>query len=237
MSMPPPDQVFYIASSAWSTLSTPYVLGIQGDDPDQGTPVILWLEQTGAQSQLWTMDGDGHILSQMNGSALTWDSSQDHLVIAKVGDSGYPLQLWNTVIDGFLRSESVAGQVLTLVSVQGQPTAVLSPPLDRFPAPAQSWALQAPTPSPGDVTPSARTRSSRSSAWRCAVMASRASRSAVRRARSALSACSRAARSSVSALAALPSAVAMRCRAPCSICSVPRWDRSARSCRVSASGR
>ncbi|MCG5214555.1 hypothetical protein [Streptosporangium sp. KLBMP 9127] len=151
MTMPPQNQVFYITSSAPpSAPGKPYVLGVQGDNVDNGSPVIVEpAEFTDAQGQLWTMDSDGHILSQLGKCALTWDSPTNQLVVAELGDSGYPLQLWAATPDGFIKSTSMDDLVLTLVIDNGQRAAVLDPQLGGVP---QRWILQAPASPPGNAT-------------------------------------------------------------------------------------
>ncbi|MGI5170431.1 RICIN domain-containing protein [Spirillospora sp. CA-253888] len=105
--------VFYITSSWTDDSSKTYVLAVQGADKDPGTPVVLWLQEiTDAQSQLWSMTADGHILSQLNGCVLAYDSAKGQLVTQSAGDSGYPLQLWSVTEDGYIESQE-NGDVLT----------------------------------------------------------------------------------------------------------------------------
>ncbi|MFI7153490.1 ricin-type beta-trefoil lectin domain protein [Nonomuraea sp. NPDC050022] len=150
MVAPPPGSVFYIASRIQPNTSVqPYVLAIEGDATAPGAPIILYPQET-SQSQLWTMTADGHIISQLNACAITWDETQSLLVTQQEGDPSYPCQLWTITDDGYIENQSVNGEVLSAPDRYGwgRGTLALASPSGADPWGQQHWTLLASTAPP-----------------------------------------------------------------------------------------
>lgn len=143
---PPENQFFYIESEATILqVVERAVLAVSYNSTEPGADIIIWpMERTNAQSQLWSMTDDGHIISQLSGCAIAWDDSQGRIVTANVGDPEWPYQLWNVTDDGHIVNQAVDGSLLTVCKyTDGNTGATLAPSSIFYPG-LQSWKLLAP---------------------------------------------------------------------------------------------
>lgn len=149
---PLPNRCFYIAGGVGIKAPyQPYVLGIEGANKAPGMPVISWPMGVSDASQIWTMTGDGHILSQLNGCALAWDDTHGRLATANCGDPAFPNQLWSVTADGYVENQLLGDEVITWTSSGVS----LAPRWSNDPGHFQNWTLVAPTPPAGGNTPGA----------------------------------------------------------------------------------
>jgi hypothetical protein len=97
-----------------------YGLNVKGAVAEAGTQVILYPWCGGQDNELWTMDSEGHIVSQLNDQLVIGidDSNPPYTVLCQLTD-GDPTQQW-TVVNGALQNNSTqavmtatTGQVLT----------------------------------------------------------------------------------------------------------------------------
>jgi hypothetical protein len=107
-----------MASFIWSAMSNggyadgywfgdgSYGLNVKGNIAEAGTQVILYPWCGGQDNELWTIDGQGHVVSQLNNQLVIGldDSDPPYLVLCPLTD-GDPTQQW-TIVDGALQNNS-----------------------------------------------------------------------------------------------------------------------------------